>query len=127
QAPGRALASTHQLEIPFAFDQVAHPHVDAQSAAISSRAAGIGAQPAALDQHRALELDPFDRAVAHVALANGNGAGLAVLERPPAPAAAFDTLHHEPTLGGGMYAEEDHAAPHNPLLSPRHPLPPAPP
>src|SRR5262249_31004171 len=101
QAPGRALAPPHQLEIPFALDQVAHPHVDAEAAAMLAGAAGIGAQRAAFDQHRALELDPFDRAVAHVALAHRDGAGFAVLERPPAPAAALDALHHEPPVGPG--------------------------
>ncbi len=47
-APGRALAPPRHLEIPFALDQVLHPHVDAEPAAEFSGAAGIGAQPAAL-------------------------------------------------------------------------------
>ena len=62
-------------------------------------AARIVPQLARLDHHRAFQLDAFDRAVAHVALAHRHRAGLAVLERPPAPAAALDALHHEAPLG----------------------------
>ena len=62
--------------------------------------------------HRALQLDALDRAVAHVALADRDGAGLAVLERPAAPAAALDALHDEARAwSSGCDAEEhDRAA-----------------
>src|SRR5262249_51963244 len=111
EPPRRTLISLHQLKIPFPFDQVAHAHVDAQTAAIFSRPAGVRPQSPALDQDRAFELDAFDRAVAHVALAHGHRAGLAVLEWPPAPAAPFDALDHETAIGPRMRAEElDRAA-----------------
>src|SRR4029079_7311211 len=97
-------------EIPFALDEVLHLHVDAEPAAEFSRAAGIGPQRAALHHHRAFQLDAFDRAVAHVTLADRDRAGLAVLERPAAPAAALDALHHEAALGLGVGAEEHHRA-----------------
>src|SRR6516165_477976 len=90
QAPRRALAPAHMLEIPFSLDQVAHVHVDAQPAAIFSGTAGIRAQRAGLDQDRAFELDAFDRTVAHVALAHRHRSGFAVFERAATPAAAFD-------------------------------------
>src|SRR5262249_47325521 len=110
QAPRRALVPAHQLEIPFPLDQVAHAHIDAEAAPIFSRAAGIRAQRAALDQARAFELDAFDRTVAHVPLAHRHRAGLAVFERPAAPAAAFDALHDEAPVGLRMRAEEHHCA-----------------
>src|SRR4051794_38316830 len=97
--PGRALAAPGSLEIPFALNQVAHFHVEAESAPIPPGATGILPQRPAFDQHRTLELDPLDRAVAHVALAYRDGRGLAVLERPAAPPAAFDTLHDKAALG----------------------------
>src|SRR5262249_57868059 len=43
QAPRRALVPAHQLEIPFPLDHVAHAHIDAEAAAIFSRAAAIPA------------------------------------------------------------------------------------
>src|SRR5438105_15399400 len=92
------------LEIPPPLDQVAHPHVEAEPAAILAGAAGIPAQRAAFHQHRAFELDTLDRSVAHVALAHRDGGGFAVLERTPAPAAAFDALHHEAAAGLGVRA-----------------------
>ncbi len=51
QPPGRALAAARLLEIPAALDQVAHPHVDAEPAAVLAGAAGIlraarGSRPA---------------------------------------------------------------------------------
>src|SRR5262249_36744586 len=110
QAPRRALVSAPELEIPFPFDQGSHPHGDAEAAAIFSRAAGIRAQRAALDQDRAFELDAFDRTVAHVALAHRHRAGFAVFERPAAPAAAFDALDDEAPVGLRMRAEEHHRA-----------------
>src|SRR4029453_19647633 len=122
QTPRRALGALHQLEIPFPLDQVAHAHVDAEAAAILAGPTGIGAQCARLDQDRAFELDAFDRAVAHVALAHRHRAGLAVLERPPAPAAAFDALHHEAALGLRMYAEEHHRAAEQAVVAGRHAL-----
>src|SRR5207245_709104 len=79
-------------------------------AAIFAGATGVPPQRAALDQDRALELDAFDRAVAHVALAHRHGRRLAILERPAAPAAAFDALYHEAALGLGMHAEEHDGA-----------------
>src|SRR5262249_28463820 len=95
QSPGRTVAPARLLEIPAPVDRVRAVHVEAEPAAIFAGAAGIAPQRTALDQDRALELDAFDRAVAHVALAHRHGRGLAVLERPAAPAAAFDALHHE--------------------------------
>src|SRR5262245_62683104 len=81
QSPGRTVAPARLLEIPAPIDQVAHMHVDAEPAAIFAGAAGIAPQRAALDQNRAFELDAFDRAIAHVALTDRYGRGLAVLER----------------------------------------------
>src|SRR6185503_1027775 len=95
QSPGRADAAARLLEIPTAFDEVAHLRVDAEPAAMLTRAGGVGAQCAALHHHRAFQFDALDRAVAHVALTDGDRAGLAVLERPSAPAAALNALHHE--------------------------------
>src|SRR5262245_53595318 len=86
QSPGRTVAPARLVEIPEPTDHVAHVHVDAEPAAIFAGAAGIAPQRAALDQNRALELDAFDRAIAHVALTDRYGRGLAVLERPAAPA-----------------------------------------
>src|SRR5262249_50742488 len=60
ESPRRTLISLHQLKIPFPFHQVAHAHVDAQTATIFSRSAGIRPQRAALDQDWAFELDAFD-------------------------------------------------------------------
>src|SRR6516165_4091960 len=122
QAPRRALVSAHELEIPFPFDQVAHAHIDAEAAAIFPRTAGIRAQRAALDQNRAFELDAFDRTVAHVALAHRHRAGLAVFERPAAPAAPFDALHDEAPVGLRMDAEEHHRAAEQTVVTRRHPL-----
>src|SRR5262249_41731952 len=92
QAPGRAFLPAGRaflpggvLKIPFSLDQIAHAHVDAEAAAEFSGAARIWAQCAALDQHRAFELDPFDRAVAHVALAHRYGRGFAVFRRAATP------------------------------------------
>src|ERR1700688_1615014 len=82
-------------EIPFALDQVAHMDVDAEAAAMPAGAAGVRAQRAALHHHRTFELDAFDRAVAHIALAHRYGAGFAILAGPSTPAAALDALHHE--------------------------------
>ena len=79
-----------------------------------------GPQRAALDHHRAFQLDALDRAVAHVALADRDRAGLAVLERPAAPAAALDALHHEAALGLGMGAEEHHGAAEQRVMAGRH-------
>src|SRR5262249_21360029 len=95
QPPRRAVAASFVLDMPPAYDQLAEVHGDAGPAAVFAGAAGIAAQRAALHQHRAFELDALDRAVAHVALADRDGRGLAILERPAAPAAAFDALHHE--------------------------------
>jgi hypothetical protein len=57
RAAGRTFAPARHLEIPFAFHQVLHLHVDAEPAAILSRAARVGAERAALHHHRAL--NPF--------------------------------------------------------------------
>src|SRR5579883_27900 len=122
QAPGRTVLTPRVLEIPLALDQVAHPHVDAESAAKFARAAGITPQPAALHQHRTLELDPFDRAVAHVALAHRDRRRLAVLRWPPAPAAAFEALHHEAPVGLRVDAEEHHCAAEEAVVAGRHPV-----
>src|SRR5262249_58428059 len=104
--PRRTLISLPQLKIPFPFHKIAHAHVNPQPAAIFSRPAGVRPQRPALDQDWAFELDAFDRAVAHVALAHGHRAGLAVLEWPPAPAAPFDALDHETAISLRMRAEE---------------------
>ncbi len=122
QAPGRALATAHQLEIPFAFDQVCLPYVDAEPAAILAGAAGIRAQGAPFDQHRAFELDAFDRPVAHVALTHRDRAGLAVLIRPATPAAALEALHHEAPVGLRMGAKEHDRAAQKPVVAGRHPV-----
>src|SRR5262245_4826353 len=106
QSPGRTVAPARLLEIPAPVDQIAHMHVDAEPAAIFAGAAGVAPQRTAFHQHRALELDALDRAVAHIALAYRDRRGLAVLERPAAPAATFDALHHEAAFGFGMHAEE---------------------
>src|SRR5438105_3615521 len=92
----------------------------AEAAAKSSRAARILAQPAALHQHRAFELDALDRAVAHVALADRNGGGFAVLRRPSAPAAAFEALHHETPPGLRMHPEKDHGAAEQAVMAGRY-------
>src|SRR5207245_788249 len=122
QSPGRAVAPARLLEIPAPVDQIAHMHVDAEPAAIFAGAAGIAPQRAALDQDRALELDAFDRAVAHVSLAHRHGRRLAILERPAAPSAAFDALYHEAALGLGMHAEEHDGAAEEPMVPGRHPV-----
>ena len=122
QAPRRAIQPPGLLEIPAALDQVAHLHVEPEPAAMPAGAAGILAQAAALDQHRAFELDAFDRAVAHVALAHRHGGRLAVLGRPAAPAAAFDALDDETALALGMHAEEHHGAAEEAVMPGRHPV-----
>src|SRR5205807_2429269 len=74
-------------------------------------AAVVAPQGAARDHPQARELDVLDPAIAHSALANRDGCGLAILERPSAPAAALNALHHEAAPGLGMDAEEhDRAA-----------------
>src|SRR6516165_1624836 len=123
QTPGRAAAAAHQFEIPFALDQIAHAHIDAEAAAIFAGAAGIRAQRAALHQHRAFELNAFDRAVAHVPLADRDRAGLAVLERAAAPAAALDALHHETAFGLRFDAEEYDRAAEQRMVAGRRPRP----
>src|SRR5882672_6611088 len=115
QAPGRALQAPRLLEVPAPLDQVAHAHVDAEPATVLPRAAGIPAQRAAFHQHRAFELDALDRAVAHVALADRDGGGLAVLAGTAAPAAAFDALDHEAALGLRVHAEKHHRAAEQPM------------
>src|SRR5712672_2889442 len=120
QAPGRAILPPCVLEIPFALDQVAHPHVDAEPAAEFSGAAGTRPQAPPLDQHRAFELDALDRAVAHVALAHRHGRGLAILGRSAAPAAAFQALHHEALIGFRMHAEKHDRAAEQPVVAGRH-------
>src|SRR5215467_14348537 len=106
QAPRRTIHPLRLLEVPVPLDQILDLHVDAEPAAVLASAAGILAQRAAFDHDRAFELDAFDRAVAHVTLADRDSGGFAVLARAPAPAAAFDALHHEAALGLGMQAEE---------------------
>src|SRR5262249_22159456 len=108
--PGRTLGAPRLLEIPLALDQVAHAHVEPEPAAQLAGAAGVRPQPAAPHQHRALELDALDRAVAYVALAHRDGGRDAVLERAPAPAAAFQALHDEAPPGLGVLPEEHHGA-----------------
>src|SRR5262249_20042468 len=68
-APGRALGSPGLLEVPPSLDQVAHAHIEPEPPAIFAAPARILTQSPAFHQHRAFELDPLDRAVAHVALA----------------------------------------------------------
>src|SRR5262249_10957805 len=92
QPPGQAVAPPRLPEVPTPFARVAPGQGEPEPAAMLAGAAGILAQRAALDQHRALELDALDRAVAHVALAHRHGGGLAVLVRPSAPAATLDAL-----------------------------------
>src|SRR6185312_14829718 len=104
--PRRALAAPRSLEIPLALNQVAHFHVEPEPAAVPPGATGIPPQCPAFDQHRALEFDTLDRAVAHVALAYRDGRGLAVLERPAAPPATFDALHDKAALGLGVQPKE---------------------
>src|SRR5207248_1597379 len=71
-------------------------------------------------QHRAFELDALDRAVAHVALADRDGGGLAVLCRPSAPAAAFDALYDEAALGLRVHAKEYDRAAEEAMVAGRH-------
>src|SRR5262249_56711944 len=92
----------------------------AEPTGILAGAARMAAQRAALDQHRAFELDALDRAVAHVALAHRNRGWLAVLGGPSAPAAALDALHHEAALGLGMDAEEHDRPAQEPMVPGRH-------
>src|SRR5215470_7952963 len=120
QSPGRTVAPARLFEVPAPLDQVAYMHVDAESAAILAGAAGVAPQRAAFDQHRALELDALDRAVAHVALADRHGRGLAILERSATPAAAFDALHHEAALSLWVHAEEYDRAAEEPMVTGRH-------
>src|SRR5712691_1803240 len=122
EAPWRTFAALRLLEIPLALDQIAHAHVDAEPAAELAGAAGILPQLPAFDHHRAFKLDAFDRAVAHVALADRDRAGRPVLERPAAPAAALDALHHEAPPGRGMGPEEYHRAAEQAVMTGGHAL-----
>src|SRR5439155_14873827 len=68
----------------------------------------------------AFELDALDRAVAHVALADRDGGGLAVFARPSAPSPAFDALHDEAALGLRMHAKEYDRAAEEAVVGGRH-------
>src|SRR5207302_3947032 len=122
QTPRGAPAAVGALEVPFPVDEVAQLEVDAQAAAELARARRIAAQRARLHQYRALHLDALDRAVAHVALADGDRGRFAVLEGTAAPAAAFDALHHEAAPGLRVNAEEHHRPPEEAVMRGRNPV-----
>src|SRR3984957_14141284 len=119
-APGRRTLAALAAEVPAALDQVAHAQIDAEAAAELSGAARIPAQHALLDQHRRLQFDALERAVAHVALADRDRARFAILMRPSAPAAAFEALHDTALAGLRIDPEEHHRAAEQPVMARRH-------
>ena len=110
QTPWRAIDAARTMQIPSALDQIAHAEIDAEAAAKFARASGIGTQRSLFDQNGTLEFKALDRAIADVALTNRNGGRFAVLERPAAPSAAFQALHHESLARPGIHPEENDGA-----------------
>ena len=113
-APRRKLAATVVAEAPTAFEQVGELRDHAQAAAVLARAAGTVAQRAPVDSHGRLQLDRFDRRVAHVALADRHRRRRAVGIGARAPAAAFDRLQHEVPVFHRIPAEERESATERP-------------
>src|SRR5262249_62081568 len=74
-----------------------------EPAAMTAGAAGVRAQCEALDQEGILDLLKLDRRIAHIALADRHRGGLAILARPPAPAAA-ENVHQQETPAIGSEA-----------------------
>src|SRR5580704_17278899 len=116
-APGRTMLAPGMIEIPATVDQIAHASIEAEATAMFTGAAGVSTQPAAFYHNGALQLDALDRGIAHVALADRNAAGCAVLERAAAPAAAFDALYDKAALGFRMHAEEHARATEQPMMT----------
>src|SRR5262249_35107091 len=90
---GRILGAV-AIDVRDALLQCAVGEINAEPAAVLAGAAGIGAQREAFDQERILNLLQLDRGAAHVALADRNRSGLAVLVRPPTPPAA-ENVHQQ--------------------------------
>src|SRR5262249_23090632 len=84
EGPGGEALAIGLAEIPAALDEIAHLELDAETAAIFAGAARILAEAALLDHHRAFQFDRLNGAVAHIALADRDRAGFAVLMRPAA-------------------------------------------
>ena len=80
----RALA----IDVGAAGLQHAVGDLEPEPASIAPGATGIGTERVLVDQHRILDLLQLHRRVAHVALADRDRGGLAVLVRPAAPAAS---------------------------------------
>src|SRR5262249_5306090 len=109
QTPGRVLRAL-VVHVGDTCLQRAIGQIDAEPAAMPAGAAGIRAQRKALDQERILDLLQLDRRAAHVALADRDRRGLAVLVWPPAPAATED-VHQQETPAIGTEAADRAAAP----------------
>src|SRR5579862_683699 len=70
QAPGRHTMAAGLGQVPAPSHEIAHLHIEAEPAAELASAARIGAHLALLDDDRETLLQRFDRAVAHIALAD---------------------------------------------------------
>src|SRR6185312_11188346 len=121
QAPGRAALAVGGLEIPAPLDKAPRAHLEPDTAAEFARPARIRAEAALLDEDRNFQLHRFDRSVAHIALADRNAGGFAILGGTSAPARALDALGDEAPLGLGIDAEEnDRAAAHHAVMRRRN-------
>src|SRR6185437_14855133 len=92
QAPGRHGAAALVARGPAPGLEIAHGGALAEAAAELAGAARAFAQRALLDHERRFQLDGLDRRIAHVALADRDGGGFAVLIGAGTPAAALDRL-----------------------------------
>src|SRR5262249_46296275 len=115
EAPRRHAVASGLGDVPTAGDEIAHLDVEAEPAAELAGARRIGSHSALFDDDREALLQRFDRAVAHIALADGAGRGRTVLIGPAAPAATFCTLHDE-ALAALVEAEERHVVAHRALM-----------
>ena len=113
QAPGRILGAV-AIHVRNALLQCAVGEIDAEPAAVLAGAPGIGAQREALDQERILNLLQLDRGAAHVALADRDRSGFAILVRPPTPPAAENV--HQQEAPPVRPKAPDGAAPHVALV-----------
>src|SRR5580692_936576 len=120
QSPWRTIDAAWPVKIPAPLGQITHAEIDAEASAKFSGAAGVAPQRSFLNQYGVLQLDGFDGSVAHVALADGDRSGLAILERAPAPAAAFKTLHDKALSGFWLYAAEHDRATQEPMMRRRN-------
>src|SRR6185312_246766 len=112
ESPGRHAMAAGLGNVPAPGDEVAHFDVEPEPAAELAGAGRIRAQLALLDDDRKALLQGFDRAVAHIALADRAGGRWPIFHRPAAPAAALGALHDEALAGRGIGAEERHIVAH---------------